>query len=155
MIYSLLKYAHFIGAMVILGTGLGIAFFMLMAHLSRDALFIARTAAVVVVADFVFTAMAVVAQPVTGVLLLRETGLFLSEGWVVASLVLYGVAGLFWLPVVWMQTRMRDLAAAAASTGKPLPASYYRLFRLWLAFGFPGFGSVLLIIWLMIAKPSL
>jgi uncharacterized membrane protein len=153
--YLLLKYVHLIGAIVLLGTGAGIAFFMLMAHLSRDAAFVARTAGVVVLADMVFTATAVIAQPLTGYLLIRETGFSLSEGWVVASLVLYGVAGVFWLPVVWMQIRMRDLAAAAASAGEILPAAYHRLFRLWFAFGFPGFGSVMLIIWLMIAKPSL
>ena len=155
MTYSLLKFAHMIGATVILGTGAGIAFFMLMAHLSRDTLFIARTAAIVVLADFVFTATAVIVQPITGYLLIRQTGLSLSEGWVVASLVLYVIAGLFWLPVVWMQMRMRDLAAAAASSGTPLPQSYHRFFRLWFAFGFPGFGSVLLIVWLMIDKPLL
>ena len=153
--YLLLKYFHVVGAMVILGTGAGIAFFMLMAHLSRDAAFVARTAGVVVLADMVFTATAVIAQPLTGYLLVRETGLSLSEGWVVASLVLYGVAGLFWFPVVWMQERMRELAAMAASAGEPLPLAYHRLFRLWFAFGFPGFGSVMLILWLMIAKPSL
>jgi uncharacterized membrane protein len=152
--YVLLKYAHVIGAIVILGTGAGIAFFMLMAHLSRDAAFIARTARVVVIADMVFTATAVAAQPLTGYLLIRETGLSLSEGWVVASLALYAVTGMFWLPVLWMQARMRDLAAAAASSGAPLPDAYHRLARLWIAFGFPGFGSVLLIVWLMIAKPS-
>ncbi len=69
--------------------------------------------------------------------------------------ILYAVAGIFWLPVVWMQTRMRDLAAAAASAGKPLPGEYHRLFRLWFLFGFPGFGSVLAILWLMIGKPAL
>jgi uncharacterized membrane protein len=153
--YSLLKYFHVIGAMVILGTGAGIAFFMVMAHLSRDAIFIARTAAVVVLADMIFTATAIVAQPMTGYLLVRATGLSLSEGWLVASLALYGIAGMFWLPVIWMQTRMRDLAAAAASTGTPLPTLYHRFFRLWFAFGFPGFGAVMLIVWLMIAKPSL
>jgi uncharacterized membrane protein len=155
MAYLLLKYVHVIGAIVILGTGSGIAFFMLMAHLSRDAAFIARTAGVVVLADKVFTATAVLLQRVTGYLLLRETSVALSEGWVVASLVLYGIAGIFWLPVVWMQARMRDLAAAAASAGTPLPAAYHQLFRVWFVFGFPGFGSVLAIIWLMIAKPSL
>jgi uncharacterized membrane protein len=144
-----------IGATVILGTGCGIAFFMLMAHLSRDAAFVARTAAVVVVADIVFTATAVVAQPLTGYLLARDMGMSLSDGWLVASLILYGVAGAFWLPVVWMQVRMRDLAAAAALAGEKLPPSYDRLFRLWFVFGFPGFGSVMLIIWLMIAKPVL
>jgi uncharacterized membrane protein len=153
--YSLLKYLHVIGATVILGTGSGIAFFMLMAHLSRDAAFVARTAGMVVLADVVFTATAVTAQPVTGYLLMRQTGFSLSDGWLVAALLLYGVAGLFWLPVVWMQVRMRDLAVAAASAGKPLPPSYHRLFQWWFAFGFPGFGSVMVIIWLMIAKPSL
>jgi uncharacterized membrane protein len=154
MTYLILKFLHILGATVILGTGAGIAFFMLAAHRSGDAVFVARTAAVVVVADFLFTATAVAVQPITGYLLIRELELSLGEGWVVASLVLYGVAGAFWLPVVWMQMRMRDLAAAAAKAKAPLPAAYHRLFRLWFMFGFPGFGSVLLIMWLMVAKPS-
>jgi uncharacterized membrane protein len=155
MTYLVLKYLHVIGAVVILGTGSGIAFFMLMAHLSRDVAFVARTAAVVVRADALFTATAVAVQPLTGYLLLRKTGLVWTEGWMIAALVLYAVAGAFWLPVVWMQARMRDLARAAAAKGEPLPPTYHRLFRLWFTFGFPGFGSVLAIIWLMIAKPSL
>jgi uncharacterized membrane protein len=155
MTYFVLKYLHVIGAVVILGTGAGIAFFMLMAHLSRDVHFIARTAAIVVLADLIFTATAIVAQPLTGYFLLRETGVSLTEGWVVASLILYVVAGAFWLPVVWMQIKMRNLAAAAATSGAPLPVAYHRLFRLWFAFGFPGFGSVMVILWLMITKPML
>jgi uncharacterized membrane protein len=155
MTYLVLKFLHILGATVILGTGAGIAFFVLMAHRSRDAAFIARTASVVVLADYLFTATAIVVQPITGYLLLRELGLSPAERWVVASLVLYGVAGVFWLPVICMQMRMRDLAAAAAASGTRLPAAYHRLFRLWFAFGFPGFGSVLLILWLMIAKPLL
>jgi uncharacterized membrane protein len=155
MTYDLIKFLHIIGATVILGTGAGIAFFMLMAHLSRDAIFIARTAVVVVLADFVFTATAIAVQPVTGYLLMRETGTPFTESWLEMSLALYVIAGLFWLPVVWMQIRMRDLARVAAATGKPLPRAYHRLFRLWFFFGFPGFGLVLGIIWLMIAKPAL
>jgi uncharacterized membrane protein len=153
--YDLIKYLHVLGATVILGTGAGIAFFMLMAHLSRDAAFIARTAAVVVLADFLFTATAIAVQPVTGYILMRETGTPLTEGWLVLALGLYAIAGSFWIPVVWMQRRMRDLAAAAATAAKPLPHEYHRLFRLWFLFGFPGFGSVLAIMWLMVAKPAL
>ena len=143
------------GATVILGTGSGIAFFMLMAHLSRDAAFIGNTARVVVIADMVFTATAVIAQPVTGYLLMRQTGVTFAESWVTVSLALYAVAGLFWLPVVWMQARMRDLALAAARNGVNLPDEYHRLFRLWFLFGFPGFGAVLAILVLMITKPVL
>ena len=155
MSYTVLKFLHVLGATVILGTGTGIAFFMLMAHLSRDAAFVARTAGTVVVADVLFTATAVIAQPATGYLLARELDLPLTEPWLALSLALYIVAGLFWLPVVWMQARMRDLAREAAAANAALPLPYHRLFRLWFAFGFPGFGSVLAIVWLMIAKPSL
>jgi uncharacterized membrane protein len=150
-----LKIAHVIGATVIFGTCTGIAFFMLMAHLSNDAAFIGKTARVVVIADMLFTATAVVLQPATGWMLMHQTGLGMSENSIPVSLLLYAVAGLFWLPVVWMQTRMRDLALAAASSGTPLPASYYHLFRLWFLFGFPGLGAVLGIIVLMVVKPVL
>ena len=153
--YFLLKYFHVLGAIVILGTGSGIAFFMLMAHRSGDTAFIARTASVVVVADALFTATAVVVQPITGALLMWQAGTLLSEPWLVGALVLYAIAGLFWIPVVFMQIEMRDLARRAVADHAPLPPRYFALYDRWFMFGFPGFGSVALILWLMIAKPAL
>ncbi len=151
----ILRWLHVIGACVLLGTGAGIAFFMLIAHRSGDARFIAQTAGVVVLADLVFTATAVVAQPITGGLLAWRLGWPLTEGWVLASLVLYAVAGVFWLPVVWIQVRMRELAQASANRAAPLPQAYHRLFRIWFACGFPAFAAVLIILWLMIARPTI
>jgi uncharacterized membrane protein len=153
--YFLLKFLHVIGATVLLGTGAGIAFFMLMAHRTGDAAIVAATARIVVVADYVFTATAVVAQPVTGVLLSRSVGYSLGEGWIVASISLYLFTGAFWLPVVWMQSQMRNLAAEAAAAGAPLPERYHRLYRTWFGFGFPAFVAVLLIFWLMITRPAI
>src|SRR5581483_3580403 len=138
MAYFVLKYLHVIGATALLGTGAGIAFFMLRAHQTGDARTIANVARIVVLADFLFTATAAIAQPVTGVLLAREAGYSLDEGWIVLSVILYVVTGLFWLPVVWMQMRMRGLAEAAAKTGGTLPEAYHRLFRTWFWFGFPA-----------------
>lgn len=153
MLYFVLKYLHVIGAAVLLGTGAGIAFFMLLAHLTGNAVVIAGVARIVVVADFLFTATAVVAQPLTGFALVWHLGYRLSEDWIVLSLLLYLLTGAFWLPVVWMQTEMARLATAAVKQETPLPERYYRLFRLWFAFGFPAFGAVLLIFWLMIVRP--
>jgi len=153
--YLALKYLHVIGAAVLLGTGAGIAFFMLLAHRTGEARTVAAVARIVVIADFIFTATAVVAQPITGVLLAWAVGHSLRDGWIVLSVLLYLLTGAFWLPVVRMQMRMRDLAAAAARQGVPLPAEYHRLFRLWFAFGFPAFAAVLAIFWLMIARPRL
>jgi uncharacterized membrane protein len=155
MWYFALKFVHVIGAAVLLGTGAGIAFFMLMAHLGGKPTVIAGVARIVVIADFVFTASAIVVQPLTGILLARLLGYSLWEGWIAWSTVLYFVIGAFWLPVVWMQMRMRDLAAAAVKESLALPGAYHRLFWLWFAFGFPAFGAVLAIFWLMIARPAL
>ncbi|WP_395646897.1 DUF2269 family protein [Terricaulis sp.] len=150
-----LRWLHVLGACVLLGTGAGIAFFMLMAHRTGDARLIAGVARIVVIADWVFTASAVLIQPITGALLAQAIGWPLSTGWVVLSLALYVLTGAFWLPVVWMQARMRKLAAEAADADTALPAAYHKLFRLWFACGIPAFAAVLTIVWLMLARPSL
>jgi uncharacterized membrane protein len=154
MLYFVLKFAHVIGAAVLLGTGAGIAFFLLLAHLDGRPAVVAGVARMVVIADLVFTATAVVAQPATGVWLALAVGYDLREGWILVSILLYLLTGACWLPVVWMQLRMRDLARYAVETGTPLPATYHRLFRWWFASGLPAFAAVLAIFWLMIARPS-
>ena len=155
MFYLLLKMVHITGAAVLLGTGAGIAFFMLVAHLRGDPREIAGVARTVVLADFLFTASAVILQPITGTWLAWSSGYSLRDGWIAASIVLYFVVGAFWLPVMWMQMRMRDLAVHAVKTDAKLPAEYYSLFRWWFALGFPAFAAVLIIFWLMIARPAI
>lgn len=150
----LLRLVHVLGAAVLLGTGMGIAFFMVMAHRTRDPETIAHVAGTVVIADMLFTATAVILQPVTGAWLAHEVGWELTEGWIVLSLALYVVIGLFWLPVVFIQIYLRNLAKAAAQDRTPLPDPYFRFYRIWFAFGFPAFFSVIGIFWLMLAKPA-
>ena len=152
-LYFFVKYLHVLGAIVILGTGTGIAFFMLMAHRSGEASFIARTASIVVIADMLFTLTAVLLQPVTGGLLMMLSSTGFNELWISTSLGLYTAAGLFWIPVIFMQIEMRDLARVAAAENAALPPRYFVLFRRWFLFAIPGFGSVMAILWLMIAKP--
>lgn len=152
---DLVRLAHVIGATVLLGTGAGIAFFMVMAHRTHDPRLIAHVAGTVVIADLVFTATAVILQPITGYLLARLLGWPLSEGWIALSLGLYVITGLFWLPVVFIQMRLRDLASAAAVNHEPLPKAYFDLYAVWFAFGFPAFFSVLGISWLMLTRPSI
>jgi uncharacterized membrane protein len=150
----LLKLIHLLSAAVLLGTGGGIAFFMWMAHRTGRAAAIADTARVVVIADTVFTATAVVIQPLTGVALTYLIGYSLLDSWIVLSLALYVLVGACWLPVVWIQIRMRDLAAKAAACGGELPLQYHRLFRIWFMLGWPAFSGVIAIFALMLWKPS-
>ncbi|HWF96640.1 MAG TPA: DUF2269 domain-containing protein [Xanthobacteraceae bacterium] len=152
---ALLKLVHVLGACVLLGTGLGIAFFMWMAHRAADPGTIASTARIVVIADAVFTAGAAILQPLTGAALAHVMGYSLLAPWIVASLGLYLLVGACWLPVVWIQIKLRDLACAARDAGLPLPARYHRLFRIWLMLGWPAFAGVIAIFALMIGKPSI
>lgn len=150
-----LRILHVVGATVLLGTGAGIAFFMVRARRTENPALIAHVADTVVVADTVFTATAVIGQPITGYFLARTVGWSLADGWLLLSLALYILTGLFWLPVVWIQVRLRDIARQAAAEQAPLPAEWFGLYRIWFACGFPAFAAVLGIVWLMLAKPDI
>ena len=155
MTYLLMKWLHIIGATVLLGTGAGIAFFMWRAQRTRDVRVLAAVAADVVRADLWFTATAVLIQPLTGFALMSHGGWTLSQHWLRESLALYGLVGCCWLPVLWLQWRMRDMARLAVAGGSSLPARYFRYFRCWVVLGGPAFAGVLLILWLMVSKTRL
>ena len=154
-LYVLVKIVHIVSATILFGTGLGTAFQMWMAHRGGDVRAIAAVARNVVLADFFFTTPAVIIQPLTGIILVRMTGAPPFAPWLVAAYALYLLAGLCWLPVVWMQLRIRDLAADAARREAALGADYDRLMRWWFALGWPAFAAVIAIFWLMVAQPAL
>jgi uncharacterized membrane protein len=154
-LYVILKLAHVIGACVLFGTGLGIAFFMWMANRTADPAVIAATARIVVVADALFTATSVIAQPATGAALAHIAAIPLLTPWIEWSLVLYLLIGACWLPVVWIQIKLHNLAIEARDSGKLLSMEYHRLFRVWFMLGWPAFAGVIIVFVLMIMKPSL
>ncbi|HET8553355.1 MAG TPA: DUF2269 domain-containing protein [Rhodanobacteraceae bacterium] len=154
MDYFTVKWIHILSSTLLLGTGLGIAFFMWMAHRTRDARAIATTARMVVIADSVFTAPAVAIQLVTGLWMVHALHMPFGTFWVEMSLILFFVTGACWLPVVWLQIRARDLARQAVVAGDPLPTVYGRVMRWWFWLGWPAFISVIVIFWLMVHKPG-
>ena len=154
MDYTLVKWLHILSSTFLFGTGIGSAFYMLFTSLSRDVRAIAVVSRYVVLADWIFTSTTVVLQPLTGFYLLHLAGIPWTSRWVVWSLALYILAGACWLPVVWMQLRMRDMAQTAARDGTDLPARYWRYLRLWVALGIPAFMALVAVFWLMVAKPA-
>lgn len=148
------KWLHILSAAVLFGTGAGIAFFMFAAARTRDPAAIAHVGRSVVIADFLFTASAVVVQPVSGIILARLEGLPLATPWIAHSIALYLAVGACWLPVVWIQMRLRDLARDSVAQGEPLDSRFDRLLRWWVGLGIPAFLGVLAIYWLMVAKPG-
>ncbi len=152
MLYLCVKWLHILSSTVLFGTGVGTAFFMLMANLSKDVRAIAFATRTVVVADWCFTTPAVIFQPLSGLVLMHLTGVMIMNGWLVAALALYVFAGACWLPVVWVQIRMKRLALEALASDTPLPPAYWRLNAWWITLGSVAFPAVVAIFWLMVVK---
>ena len=154
-LYPLLKLVHILSATILFGTGLGTAVFMWRADRSADVAAIAATARTVVLADWLFTLPAIVVQPLTGVWLILEVGYGFTESWLIAAYLLYLVVGACWLAVVWLQLKLRDLAAVAFADDARLPPLYHRYMRIWFALGWPAFVAVVATFYLMVARPDL
>lgn len=154
MDYLIVKWIHVLSSTLLFGTGLGIAFFFWIAHRRGDVAQIAATARTVVLADTLFTAPAVIVQFASGLWLVDRLGLPFSVFWIKTALILFFVVGACWLPVVWLQWKMCNLAEACVRDGTPLPPGYHRAMRAWIVLGWPAFVSVMVIFWLMVAKPG-
>lgn len=155
MDYLLLKWLHVLSSTFLFGTGIGSAFYMLVTSLTRDVRACAVVSRQVVIADWLFTTPAIIVQPVTGFALMQMAGYPLTSRWIVASVLLYLLAGACWLPVVWIQMKMRDMALRAAAAGEEeLPAAYWRYLTIWTLLGIPAFVSLVVVFWLMVAKPA-
>jgi uncharacterized membrane protein len=151
--YLLIKTVHVITATVLFGTGLGIAFFMFRSCFTDslcEKFYAIRTT---VLADYLFTAPAAVLQPATGAWLIWDGGFRWDDSWLIATYVLYAIAGLCWLPVVAIQIRLKQIVAACLRAGKPLPHEYHRLFRVWFVLGWPAFLALAAVFFLMVVKP--
>jgi uncharacterized membrane protein len=150
--YLIAKWLHILSATVLFGTGIGTAFQMVWAMRGNRAEVVAGVGAGVVAADWLFTLPAGLLQPLTGLWLARLAGWDLTASWLLLTYALYLVALAAWLPVVWLQYRIRDLCRAAG-TG-PVPDKARQLYRIWFLMGWPGFGALVAVFWLMVSKPD-
>ena len=154
MDYITVKWLHILSSTFLFGTGIGSAFYLLFATISRDIRAIAVVTRTVVLADWLFTTTTAVLQPMTGFYLIRLAGFPVNSTWIRWSIILYFLALACWLPVVWIQMRMRNLAREAVENNAPLSFSYWRYFWTWVALGVPAFFAFVMVFYLMVAKPT-
>jgi uncharacterized membrane protein len=154
MEYLAIKWVHILSSTLLFGTGLGSAFYMFFASRTRDPRVIAVVVKHVVIADYLFTTPTIVLQPASGLWLVYRAGFDLGSAWLVWSIALYLLAGACWLPVVWMQIRMRDMATQATAEGAMLPERYWQYLRIWVALGVVAFIALVIVFFLMVVKPA-
>lgn len=151
--YLIFKTLHIISSVVLVGTGLGSAFYLFCANRSKSIEAQAVVARFVVLADWIFTTPAVILQPLTGLAMLSLAGWSISTPWVMWSVALYLLAGACWLPVLWLQIQMKRMADESLKTGKTLPQRYWTYARWWEGLGYPAFISMVVVYFLMVNKP--
>lgn len=151
--YLLLKWLHILSSVLMVGTGFGSAFYFFFILRTRNVQAIAQVARLVVRADWWFTTPAVILQPLTGYAMMRLAGFDFEQLWLTVSLGLYALAGVCWLPVVWLQIRMSHDAHQAATANTELSERFWRNTRIWTALGIPAFVAMLLVYGLMVFKP--
>lgn len=152
MLYLTLKYLHILSMLLLLGTGLGSAFYKWMADRSGHVAHIAVINRHVVLADWLFTTPTVIFQPISGIWMAYLVGWSLTTPWIAISLGLYVLAGLCWIPVVWLQIKMQQMSAQAVSQQTELPEQYWRYARIWFWLGVPAFIAMVAVVWLMVVK---
>ncbi len=146
-LYLWIKLVHILSAAVLFGTGMGTAFFMLKAYISQNDQAMTITTSTVVIADWVFTTPAVVVQLVTGLWLTSKLNIAFDSSWFIAIISLYALVGLCWIPVVWIQIRIRNLIGDGSAR-----EDYKSLMRAWVALGVPAFSAIIVIFYPMVSK---
>lgn len=149
-----LKTFHILSATFLFGTGIGSAYYMWRAHLTKNTQVIATTTKHVVFADWLFTTPTVFIQPLSGLLMVHIMGYSWTAAWLMWTYTLFIIAGLCWLPVVWIQIKVHKMAKYALENKTALPKSYYRLMWTWFILGWPAFMGIVVVFFLMVLKPN-
>ncbi len=153
--YLLIKWLHILSSVALVGVGFGSAFYLYFINRTRNVAAIAEVSKLVVRADWWFTTPTVIIQPLSGFVLVSMVGYSPTETWLMATYILFILAGAWWLPVVWLQIRMAKMAREAADNRTELPQQYWRYALLWVRLGMLAFPSMLIVYGLMVLKPSL
>ncbi len=152
MSYEILLFLHIASLILLLGVGGGSAFYKFMSDKSENLEVIVHTNKMVVLADWLFTTPSAILQPLTGVMLMNMLKLSWKTPWLLASMVLYVVAGILWLVAVYLQIRMKNMALLAHKEEKQLGQEYFKLVNYWIALGVFSFLAMAGIFVLMVFK---
>jgi uncharacterized membrane protein len=150
-IYLLLKTLHVFSAMIVFGTGIGIAWYQLRAWRTKSREHFRWISSETVTADWIFTTSAILLLLASAAAMLTINPFWLQQRWLQIAIALTGLVFLLWLPVVALQYRLRKLVQA----DEIVESEIRKLMKWWCALGGVAFPLMLAIVFLMVAKPQL
>lgn len=154
MLYIWLKYLHILSSTILFGTGIGTASVMMYAYYQDNLQVKASIYRYVVFVDWFFTGISGIVQPLTGFILVYLAGYALTSIWILGSIIGYLITAICWIIVAYLQVKIRNITMQAANNNIPLPQHYYFYFHYWFILGWPAFLSLLIVFYLMTAKPT-
>lgn len=55
--------------------------------------------------------------------------------------------------MIWIQIQLKKMIVESLKTGADLPERYHRLFKIWFILGWSAFVGLVIMLFLMVAKP--
>lgn len=155
--YLPMKALHILAVVLFLGNIITGVFWHRFAERTRDPRLLAFTVAGVIRSDRLFTMPGVLLIIATGIAAAVAAGFpILGTGWILWTLVLFGVSGAcFGMRVAPLQRRLLAMAQAGASGGPFDFASYRRVAVSWEIWGGIATVTPLIGLALMVLKPAL
>ena len=150
-LYEFIKIIHVISSTVVLGVGVGVAYFIFSDYRNDDRESLRIVVSHAARADWVLTMPAVVVQFLTGLWLTANLGIPYGSAWFIAVNALFILIGFSWLSLVKQHKHIEALAGQGAGAD---PDEYARTMRLWMRDGLVTTGIVVIIFVLMTAKPG-
>ncbi|MFT6219665.1 MAG: putative membrane protein [Rickettsiales bacterium] len=153
MNFEIIEWLHIVNSTILFGTGIGSAFLMFVANRTGNIQNIYFSTRYVIIADFIFTAPAIIIQLTTGLFLMNIAGYQFDDLWLLWGFALFILIVICWIPVVLMKIKMRDLAKECLDQNTKLPKSYWKIDKWLVILGSLAFPAMLIIFYLMIIKP--
>ena len=153
--YLLLKFIHILGGIIFVGNIIVTAFWKLMADRTREPSIAAFGQRMVNMTDFVFTSLGAFTIIVTGFMMAKNFSENIWEvTWIAWSLGLFLTSGFLWAVVLFPVQVKQAWLARAFTSEEEIPSNYWRLGRIWIAFGTLAVLLPLINVYIMVVKPS-
>jgi len=150
MDYQILKLIHILSATIMIGTGLGSAFYLYYTYKKASFITLKEVLKIVIIADLIFTTPSVIIQLVTGLMLSDVLNLYQTVWFRIVLIISFFVLVL-WLGAVVVQYKLKRIISKQDRLNK----QYDKLMKVWFYLGIPSFILAMYLYYLMIFKPYL
>lgn len=153
MLYDLAKFLHVTGVAMLMGNITVTAIWKFFADRDGRPEVLGFAQKLVTYTDWSMTFWGVILLMASGYYMAISADFNLRQGWLFWSQVLFVLAGMIWLLLI-VPIQMKQARLAKAFSAADVGEEYRALSKRWLVWGLTSTVPLVIVTWLMLAKPS-